>query len=96
VTVCLIADVPAAIQALAWFGDAMVHHAETFWSLFAVDMDALLEVQPSDSWDSFPLFQMLNNYLRTHGTCVCVSSLPRNSLSLRFNGPFPGEPGLKR
>ena len=55
------------VQALAWFGDAMVHHAETFWSLFAVDMDSLLEIQPSDMWDSFPLFQMLNNYLRTHG-----------------------------
>jgi len=55
------------VQALAWFGDAMVHHAETFWSLFAVDMDSLLEIQPSDTWDSFPLFQMLNNYLRTHG-----------------------------
>jgi len=55
------------VQALAWFGDAMVQHAETFWSLFAVDMDALLEMQPGDTWDSFPLFQMLNNYLRNHG-----------------------------
>jgi len=55
------------MQALAWFGDAMVQHAETYWSLFAVDMDALLEMQPADTWDSFPLFQMLNNYLRTHG-----------------------------
>ena len=56
------------VQALAWFGDAMVQHTETFWSLFAVDMDALLEQQPADTWDSFPLFQMLNNYLRNHGT----------------------------
>jgi len=55
------------VQALSWFGDAMVDHAETFWSLFAVDMDALMEIQPEDTWDSFPLFQMLNNYLRTHG-----------------------------
>ena len=55
------------MQALAWFGDAMVQHAETFWSLFAVDMDALLEMQPEDTWDSFPLFQMLNDYLRNHG-----------------------------
>jgi len=55
-------------QALAWFGDAMVQHAETFWSLFAVDMDSLLEIQAADTWDSFPLFQMLNDYLRSHGT----------------------------
>jgi len=58
------------VQALSWFGDAMVDHAETFWSLFAVDMDALLEIQPSDTWESFPLFQTLNNYLRSHGTTI--------------------------
>uniref|UniRef100_A0AAY4BY03 Calcium-dependent secretion activator 1 n=1 Tax=Denticeps clupeoides TaxID=299321 RepID=A0AAY4BY03_9TELE len=39
-------------------------HAETFLSLYAVDMDAALEVQPPDSWDSFPLFQLLNDFLR--------------------------------
>ncbi|CAH2278160.1 calcium-dependent secretion activator 2 isoform X7 [Pelobates cultripes] len=27
-------------------------------------MNAALEVQPHDSWDSFPLFQLLNNFLR--------------------------------
>lgn len=43
----------------------MVEHAETFLSLFAVDMDAALEVQPPDTWDSFPLFQLLNDFLRT-------------------------------
>lgn len=42
----------------------MVEHAETFLSLYAVDMDAALEVQPPDSWDSFPLFQLINDYLR--------------------------------
>lgn len=42
----------------------MVEHAETFLSLYAVDMDAALEVQPPDSWDSFPLFQLLNDFLR--------------------------------
>jgi len=42
-----------------------VEHAEIFWSLFAVDMDAVLELQPPDTWDSFPLFQLLNYYLRT-------------------------------
>jgi hypothetical protein len=44
-----------------------VEHAEIFWSLFAVDMDATLEAQPPDTWDSFPLFQLLNDYLRTDG-----------------------------
>uniref|UniRef100_W5MWJ8 Ca2+-dependent activator protein for secretion a n=1 Tax=Lepisosteus oculatus TaxID=7918 RepID=W5MWJ8_LEPOC len=54
-----------APQAFAWWSDLMVEHAETFLSLFAVDMDAALEVQPPDTWDSFPLFQLLNDFLRT-------------------------------
>ncbi|XP_023649781.1 calcium-dependent secretion activator 1 isoform X3 [Paramormyrops kingsleyae] len=51
-------------SAFAWWSDLMVEHAETFLSLYAVDMDAALEVQPPDSWDSFPLFQLLNDFLR--------------------------------
>ncbi|TRY58227.1 hypothetical protein DNTS_008568 [Danionella cerebrum] len=51
-------------EAFAWWSDLMVEHAETFLSLYAVDMDSALEVQPPDSWDSFPLFQLLNDYLR--------------------------------
>ena len=42
----------------------MVEHTEIFWSLYSVDMDAALSSQPPDTWDSFALFQMLNNYLR--------------------------------
>lgn len=53
-----------SLQAFAWWSDLMVEHAETFLSLYAVDMDAALEVQPPDSWDSFPLFQLLNDFLR--------------------------------
>ncbi|XP_041743586.2 calcium-dependent secretion activator 1 isoform X1 [Coregonus clupeaformis] len=57
-------------EAFAWWSDLMVEHAETFLSLYAVDMDAALEVQPPDSWDSFPLFQLLNDFLRTdHNLC---------------------------
>ncbi|XP_072276939.1 calcium-dependent secretion activator 1 isoform X15 [Pyxicephalus adspersus] len=52
-------------EAFAWWSDLMVEHAETFLSLFAVDMDAALEVQPPDTWDSFPLFQLINDFLRT-------------------------------
>ncbi|XP_020832050.1 calcium-dependent secretion activator 1 isoform X3 [Phascolarctos cinereus] len=52
-------------EAFAWWSDLMVEHAETFLALFAVDMDAALEVQPPDSWDSFPLFQLLNDFLRS-------------------------------
>ncbi|XP_019911249.1 calcium-dependent secretion activator 1 isoform X8 [Esox lucius] len=52
-------------EAFAWWSDLMVEHAETFLSLYAVDMDSALEVQPPDSWDSFPLFQLLNDFLRT-------------------------------
>ncbi|XP_039627369.1 calcium-dependent secretion activator 1 isoform X9 [Polypterus senegalus] len=52
-------------EAFAWWSDLMVEHAETFLALFAVDMDAALEVQPPDTWDSFPLFQLLNDSLRS-------------------------------
>ncbi|XP_050339205.1 calcium-dependent secretion activator isoform X11 [Bactrocera neohumeralis] len=51
-------------EAFAWFSDLLVEHAEIFWSLFAVDMDRVLTEQPPDTWDSFPLFQILNDYLR--------------------------------
>uniref|UniRef100_H3C1L6 Ca2+-dependent activator protein for secretion a n=1 Tax=Tetraodon nigroviridis TaxID=99883 RepID=H3C1L6_TETNG len=51
-------------QAFAWWSDLMVDHAETFLCLYSADMDAALEVQPPDSWDSFPLFQLLNDFLR--------------------------------
>ncbi|XP_017062046.1 calcium-dependent secretion activator isoform X4 [Drosophila ficusphila] len=51
-------------EAFAWFSDLLVEHAEIFWSLFAVDMDRVLSEQAPDTWDSFPLFQILNDYLR--------------------------------
>ncbi|XP_046425549.1 calcium-dependent secretion activator isoform X1 [Neodiprion virginianus] len=51
--------------AFAWFSEIMVDHAEIFWSLFAVDMEKVLSEQPPDTWHSFPLFQVLNDYLRT-------------------------------
>merc|ERR1719500_604648 len=52
-------------EAFAWFSDLLVEHSEIFWSLFGVDMDQVLAEQPPDTWDSFPLFQILNDYLRT-------------------------------
>ncbi|CAH2243717.1 jg8777 [Pararge aegeria aegeria] len=51
-------------NAFAWFSELLVEHAEIFWALFAVDMDRVLSEQPPDTWDSFPLFQILNDYLR--------------------------------
>lgn len=51
------------LQAFAWFSDLLIEHAEIFWSLFAVDMEAALIVQPPDTWDAFQLFQLLNDYL---------------------------------
>ncbi|KAM3621222.1 uncharacterized protein V6R79_008109 [Siganus canaliculatus] len=57
-------------EAFAWWSDLMVEHAETFLSLYSAEMDAALEVQPPDSWDSFPLFQLLNDLLRKdHNLC---------------------------
>uniref|UniRef100_A0A665U3X8 Calcium dependent secretion activator 2 n=1 Tax=Echeneis naucrates TaxID=173247 RepID=A0A665U3X8_ECHNA len=52
-------------QAFSWWPELMAEHAETFLSLYRADMDAALQVQPVDSWESFPLFQLLNNFLRT-------------------------------
>ncbi|KAA0189146.1 hypothetical protein HAZT_HAZT003413 [Hyalella azteca] len=52
------------MMAFAWFSDLLVEHSEIFWSLFAVDMDQVLSEQPPDTWDAFPLFQILNDYLR--------------------------------
>ncbi|XP_065810853.1 calcium-dependent secretion activator 1 isoform X2 [Labrus bergylta] len=51
-------------EAFAWWTDLMVEHAENFLALYAVDMDAALEIQSPESWDSFPLFQLLNDFLR--------------------------------
>jgi len=52
-------------KAFAWFSDLLADHSEIFWSLYSVDLDAALEMQPADSWDAFPLFQLLNDYLCT-------------------------------
>ncbi|XP_054883660.1 calcium-dependent secretion activator 1 isoform X1 [Poeciliopsis prolifica] len=52
-------------SAFAWWTDLMVEHAENFLALYGVDMDAALEIQSPESWDSFPLFQLLNDFLRT-------------------------------
>ncbi|KAM3870352.1 calcium-dependent secretion activator 2-like isoform 2-T2 [Diretmus argenteus] len=52
-------------EAFSWWPEVMAEHAETFMCLYRADMDAALQVQPVDSWDSFPLFQLLNNFLRT-------------------------------
>ena len=54
-------------QSFEWYSDLMVEHSESFWSLFAVDMDGVLEKQQPDTWDSFPLFQLLNDHLMQDG-----------------------------
>ncbi|XP_056137230.1 calcium-dependent secretion activator 2 isoform X2 [Lampris incognitus] len=55
-------------DAFSWWPEVMVEHAEVFLSLYRSDMDVTLLVQPVDSWNSFPLFQLLNNFLRTDPT----------------------------
>ncbi|XP_070686125.1 calcium-dependent secretion activator 2-like [Pempheris klunzingeri] len=52
-------------EAFSWWPELMAEHAETFLSLYRANMDSALQVQPVDSWSSFPLFQLLNNFLRT-------------------------------
>ena len=71
------------MQAFAWFSDLLVEHADIFWSLFAVDMTAVLDQQPEDQWDTFPLFQLLNDYLRLDGmpTLAVIGSHSENLLA---------------
>lgn len=54
-------------EAFQQYSDLLIEHEEIFWSLFAVDMEHVIDQQPIESWDSFPLFQLLNDYLRIHG-----------------------------
>ena len=49
--------------------------------MFCVDMDQVLAEQTPDTWDSFPLFQVLNDYLRTDG----MSQVSTRSLCNHFN-----------
>ncbi|KAG5448101.1 Calcium-dependent secretion activator 1, partial [Clonorchis sinensis] len=50
-------------EAFAWFHDLLTEHTELFWNFFSADMTGVLETMPPDCWDSFPLFQLLNDYL---------------------------------
>lgn len=52
-------------EAFSWWPELMAEHAAHFLSLYQADVDSALAVQAVDSWDSFPLFQLLNNFLRT-------------------------------
>lgn len=77
----------SCLQAFAWWPELLAEHAEKFLSLYSVDMDSALEAQPQDSWDSFPLFQLLNNALRNDSKtliffayCLC---------KIFFNVPTP-------
>lgn len=79
----------------------LVEHAEIFWSLFAVDMDRVLAEQPPDTWDSFPLFQILNDYLRTDGTFEIESVIYNVGcmnyiLCFRQSEKWPIPPALER
>jgi len=51
--------------AYPWFVSLIVEHSEKFWTQFGASMDSILKQQPKDNWDSFPLFQIINDYLIT-------------------------------
>lgn len=72
-------------QAFAWFSDLLVEHAEMFWSMFACDMERVLAEQPPDTWDSFPLFQILNDYLRMDGKYALGRETLQHSAALLLN-----------
>lgn len=71
------------LKAFAWWSDLMVEHAETFLCLYSADMDAALEVQPPDSWDSFPLFQLLNDFLRMDCECRAIKMEKHSAVNER-------------
>ncbi|XP_061750365.1 calcium-dependent secretion activator 2 isoform X9 [Nerophis ophidion] len=52
-------------EAFSWWPELMAEHAESFLSLYRADVDPVLQVQALDSWNSIPLFQLLNGFLRT-------------------------------
>ena len=54
--------------------DQLIEHQEIFWSLFTVDLDAILAVQPPDTWESFQLYQLLNDYLSNDGEYSVVTA----------------------
>lgn len=45
-------------------------------------MDRILAEQPPDTWDSFPLFQVLNDYLRTDGETFHIRCARHHLLAL--------------
>ncbi|XP_043981580.1 calcium-dependent secretion activator 2 isoform X1 [Gambusia affinis] len=51
-------------EAFSWWPELLAEHAESFLALYRADLDSALQAQPTDSWNSFPLFQLLNNFLR--------------------------------
>lgn len=63
-------------KAFSTLNGVMQEHAEIFWSLFAVDMDTVLKLQPTDTWDSFRLYVNLNDYLREDGWCTTSPTFP--------------------
>lgn len=75
-------------KAFAWFSDLLVEHAEMFWSMFACDMERVLAEQPPDTWDSFPLFQVLNDYLRMDGKALCDNDVVGQHFCLGMNIRF--------
>ena len=66
------------IQAYPWFVSLIVEHSEKFWTLFGASMDSILKQQPKDNWDSFPLFQIINDYLITDGEIFTLSPKERS------------------
>ena len=55
-------------------------------ALFTICWQVLSE-QPPDTWDSFPLFQILNDYLRTDGN-VTDGQLYQHELLVAENIQF--------
>ncbi|XDV33414.1 hypothetical protein PO909_003838 [Leuciscus waleckii] len=58
-------DRDSFLAAFAWLPDLMMEHAENLLPLDAVEMDAALEIQSPEIWDSFPLFQPIYDFLHT-------------------------------
>uniref|UniRef100_A0A8C4PY51 Calcium dependent secretion activator 2 n=1 Tax=Eptatretus burgeri TaxID=7764 RepID=A0A8C4PY51_EPTBU len=51
-------------EAFPYWLELLGEHTEVFLALYAPEFDMALQVQPSECWDAFPLFQLLNDHLR--------------------------------
>lgn len=51
----------------------LAEHFNVFLNLLAVDMKSIMDQQPIDTWEIFPLFHLLNGFLMMNGELPAAS-----------------------